>query len=158
MPHDPTVPNNLAPDEGGGFTRNKGLAMQQILGSAGDVAGLFGGAERGGENAAKLALFKMLGQGGGVRNAREIGQNEFDLFRNERRGFGGVIPDEVATAMRGRGPGGGLGVFSNIDEFSKQNMPELEGPGFMEKLMGGLKLGASIAGMFTPAGGGGGGS
>ena len=57
-----------------------------------------------------------------------------------------------ASQATGKGPGGGLGVFSNVDEFSAANQPELEdtSPGLLQKILGVVDLASKF--IPSPAG------
>lgn len=132
-------------------------ALGGILAGANIFADPGGQGEAGLRNRSKQGLFNFLGQGGGVNNARTIAQNEFDLDRHKVGGFGDFQPG-VAEAMVGRGPGGGLGVFSDIDQFSADNQPTLEdtSPGLLQKILGIVNAVSGVASAGAGAGGGGG--
>lgn len=150
VPHDTSDPaalgNLLAP------LGNLGAPGGQKKGQAGIMDML---------NREKLNLTSFLGQGGGVRNAQQIAAGQEENALSSDTNFGRFLaennPNRQAAldAREGLGPGGGLGVFSNVPDFLQENDPGLEylkGTPFWKKLLGGLaKVGG---GLFAPMTGG----
>jgi len=140
---------------GGGLSPSGSNALGGILDSVGS---LFGGPTQSEianspeafRNKFRSGALDFLGRGGGVQNAQEIAKGERANFLNRVLGTSGIFSPETTAARAGRGPGGGLGVFSDIPQFLKENDPEFEelpGQSLLKKILQtGLKVGGAFLG------------
>lgn len=139
-----------------GFLQGEGgQAMGDILGELGPLFGGGGTSEEMYRNKTRSSGQNFLQQGGGVKNAQEIAKGERANFFNTLFGTSGTFSPEVRAARAGRGPGGGLGVFHDQNEWMEANPVdyEKEGPGIMERLLQtGIGIGSK---MLSPPGAGG---
>jgi hypothetical protein len=116
-----------------------GAPMMGIQALLGGLGGLFAPSEADQrENQFKGSAMDFLAKGGGVRNAQDIYQGERKNLLADAFGFTDAHSPEATAARAGRGPGGGLGVFSDIDEFNEQNAPTYNEQSGIKKFLGGM--------------------
>jgi hypothetical protein len=124
---------------GGGFPGLGGAPMAGLKALLGGLSGLFQpSAADQFENKFKGGATDFLARGGGVRNAQDIYQGERKNMLADAFGFTGAHSPEATAARAGRGPGGGLGVFSDVDQWHKENAPEFKEQSGVKKFLGGL--------------------
>lgn len=116
----------------GGFTKGLGVLggiLENFFGpSQADLAG----------NRFKQGATDFLARGGGQELGADAMRNAVANFNNIAKGYGSLFDNQQIEASEGRGPGGGLGVYKNVDQYWDENQPQFKEKGFASKLGGAL--------------------